>query len=225
MPVDASEARKKVAQALQYQRRKNAKLDNIFHRQGNEHGDFVNAPPPPDLRRQEQFNPNKSNLPDLVMSRSNKKKNVTGNRKHQDVQAELVRSCVDALAKSREESKRNKVQSSLFNTSVVQATAIANIATCGRPVYSSNSNSLNHLIANSRKNVVKINTKRSSSSMSTPEIHGGMKQQHQEVDSPQLPLMSCATSSMYLDTTADFFLPEMDVALCNDNFEQDESYY
>jgi hypothetical protein len=229
-PIDPSEARKKVAQALQYQRRKITKRESaVIGQETNMNSDFSSIPPPPVLRRHEQINPKKASFPEMVKARSSRKKDVK-QFQIKEMSKKLVRDCIHELTKSSEEGKKDKVKSSLYDTSIVQATAQANIATCGKPTYASHhTSSLNQLIAKSRKIALRSNA----SSGILPynfsklgNLNTALKHQQQEKEVSWSPSLSCGTSSqLYLDSCGDSLLPDMDVSFYNEYFEPDETLF
>lgn len=213
VPIDPLEARKKVAQALQYQRRKNTKQDFYLDGKGNAltYSDLGTAPSPPELYRHEQFIPSVSNFPESANIEMRCKK-------YQQLPVELVRSCALTLAKCKDDSKIDKEASSLHNSSIVQASAIANIANCGKPTYSTKFNSLQHLIAKNRQKVRKssIDNCNTSAAGIPPE----KAQQPLETDLTYYPSLSCAAySSLLVDSSGEFSLPDMDMNLNSDYFE------
>jgi hypothetical protein len=219
LPINPSDARKKVAQALQYQRRKNAKQDIFFDDRGSllagTAGDFGTAPPPPKLYRHEPFIPSISKFPES----NNAELSCS---KYQQPPLELVRSCALVQAKSKKNSKLDKMTSSLYNSSIVQASANANIATCGKPTYSENLNSLKHLIAKSRPKARMDSIGQSNTS--TVGSQNELTHPQQEMEFSHQSTISCVTTSLYMDSSGEFSLPDADITLTNEYFEQhDES--
>lgn len=205
--IDPTDARKKVAQALQYQRRKQRKLgNNSSDGPERECCDVGMVPSPPDLLRQTAMRVPK------------------GCDKYQlQPPFELIQSC--ALTKNKEQRKFEAVKkssmykSSMYKSSIVQAAAIANIATCGKPTYSSPSKSLHRLLAKSRQSAVQSTTGQCSIELKT-KIRGRLipqqQQQHPETDSSHLPLMH--------DKSGLFSFSDMELPFHNDCFEQDEPF-
>ena len=227
--IEPSDARKKVAQALQYQRRKQRKVGNS-NSDGPDCCENGLVPSPPDLRRQTAIHLNPS---DFSAAASKPHVPMRCNKYQMSPPFELVQSCPLVLTKNKVKSKYGAVKTPSFSkSSIVQAAAIANIATCGKPTYSSPSNSLNRLLTKSRKSAVQSSTGQYSIELKTkvrgkliPQQHQQQQQQqHQETDLSYLPILSCATNAYAHDSSGIFSFSDLELAINNDYFEQDEPF-
>jgi hypothetical protein len=219
VPVDSSEARTKVAHAIQYQRRKQLKLEKGLTRQNGVGTDFsttgVAFPKPAVSLRHMNYSPNSATFDTDVKGQLDR---IDDRHCRTYTRQQLARIDSKSPKQRNNAFSGTKVSSSLLSKSIGQAPGNAtSIATCGKSTYSLMSNSLSHMMINLHNPNYETND--GSTQISTIETRrvGATRQQKQAKSS--VPTTTSVTSVYSTDTSGVFSLTDVDSVV----FEPDES--
>ena len=204
VPVDLIEARIKVAQAIQYLRRKQAKTENCLH--DREAMNFDSSPPPPELCRHEHFSPHCFNA--LTTANASVDKNsILSCEKYEPQQQQLFQPCVSTPMKR---TIADDCVASVPN-------AYAHDSSFGMPIYPAVPYNMAYKWTKKR-NGIKASNGDSCQASSARKGHSIAAPRRQKIESSLSMLSSCTTG---LDASGIFSFPDID----SNCFEQDESIF
>lgn len=212
VPVKASDARTKVAQAIQYQRRKQLKVE-IGLKSQKSVTTYMSCPKPPVLKRHKKYCPTHATFDTPAKDPLIKFGDIRLFPQQQK----------QKLARHSTKSPKQSSQVSLSllcRPSIAQATATATfVADGGKSMNSLVFNSLDDMMINSFKTNHENNIDNCNSSTKGKHRVGAMRKQRQIESS--IPLTKCASTACSIDTSGVHSLTDLDSGI----FEPDDSTF